>query len=143
MVGPFNVNVVSLDSTDPETGHWDADQVAANARRAIADRNTIAYLGDSGSGASALSLPMLNEAGVLQISPSDRLRRADEAGRARRARPLLPVGRPFVRPHRAGGRLQADASSRRCATRASAASRSPRTASSRRSASRVLSRTRS
>ena len=70
MVGPFSVNVVSLDDTDPDTGHWGADQVVTNARRAIADRNIMGYIGDSGSGATALTLPLLNEAGVLQIGPT-------------------------------------------------------------------------
>lgn len=70
MVGPFTVNVVSLDDTNPDTGHWGADQVVANARRAIADRNIMGYIGDSGSGATALTLPLLNEAGVLQIGPT-------------------------------------------------------------------------
>jgi hypothetical protein len=58
MVGPFSVNVVSLDDTDPDTGHWGADQVVTNTRRAIADRNIMGYIGDSGSGATALTLPL-------------------------------------------------------------------------------------
>ena len=69
MVGPFTVNVVSFDDTDPDTGRWDADAVVGNARRAISDRNVMAYIGMAGSGATALSLPLLNEAGVLQVSP--------------------------------------------------------------------------
>ena len=70
MVGPFSVNVVSLDDTDPDTGRWGADQAVTNARRAIADRNIMGYIADSGSGATALTLPLLNEAGVLQIGPT-------------------------------------------------------------------------
>ena len=54
MVGPFTVNVVSLDDTDPHTGHWGADQVVTNARRAIADRNIMGYISDSGSGDRSL-----------------------------------------------------------------------------------------
>ena len=50
MVGPFSVNVVSLDDTDPDTGRWGADQAVTNARRAIADRNIMGYIADSGSG---------------------------------------------------------------------------------------------
>jgi hypothetical protein len=69
-VGPFTINVVSLDDTDPDTGTWGADEVVTNARRAIADRNIMGYIGDSGSGATALTLPLLNEAGVLQIGPT-------------------------------------------------------------------------
>jgi branched-chain amino acid transport system substrate-binding protein len=70
MVGPFTVNVVSFDDTDPDTGRWGPDQAVGNARRAISDRNIIAYIGDSDSGATALSLPLLNEAGVLQVGPT-------------------------------------------------------------------------
>jgi branched-chain amino acid transport system substrate-binding protein len=70
MVGPFTVNVVSLDDTDPDTGRWGPDEAVTNARRAIADRNIMGYIGDSGSGATALTLPLLNEAGVLQIGPT-------------------------------------------------------------------------
>jgi branched-chain amino acid transport system substrate-binding protein len=70
MVGQFTVNVVTLDDSDPETGRWGAEQAVGNARRAIADRNIIAYISDSASGATALTLPLLNEAGVLQVGPS-------------------------------------------------------------------------
>jgi branched-chain amino acid transport system substrate-binding protein len=69
-VGAFTVNYVSLDAADPETGEWSAERVLANAETAIRDRNTIAYLGELDSPASALSLPLLNAAGVLQVSPS-------------------------------------------------------------------------
>jgi branched-chain amino acid transport system substrate-binding protein len=70
MAGPFTVSVVSFDDTDPDTGRWGQDQVIGNARRAISDRNIIAYIGMGDSGATALSLPLLNEAGVLQIGPT-------------------------------------------------------------------------
>ena len=69
MAGEFTVNLVTLDDTDPETGRWGKEQAVANARRAIADRNIIAYIGDTSSEATALTLPLLNEAGVLQIGP--------------------------------------------------------------------------
>ncbi len=69
-VGQFTVNVVSLDDTDPDTRQWDADQAVGNARRAIADRNIMGYISDSGAGATALTLPLLNEAGVLEIGPT-------------------------------------------------------------------------
>ena len=44
---------------------------SANARKAAQDASTIAYLGEFNSGASAISIPILNEAGILQISPSN------------------------------------------------------------------------
>jgi branched-chain amino acid transport system substrate-binding protein len=69
--GDYNVSFVSLDSADPETGGWDPGRVASNARRAVQTPNTIAYLGELEAGASAVSLPILNEGGILQVSPRD------------------------------------------------------------------------
>ena len=43
----------------------------ADARKAAQDPFTIVYLGEFNSGASAISIPILNEANILQISPSN------------------------------------------------------------------------
>ncbi|HEV2061920.1 MAG TPA: ABC transporter substrate-binding protein, partial [Solirubrobacteraceae bacterium] len=69
--GDYKISYVSLDSTDPRTGHWAPAQVAENARRAVEDLQTIAYLGELPTGASAISLPILNAGGMLQVSPGD------------------------------------------------------------------------
>jgi len=69
--GAYNVNFAVLDSADPETGRWDPGRVASNARRAVQDRQTIAYIGELETGASAVSVPILNEGGILQVSPRD------------------------------------------------------------------------
>ena len=69
--GPFTVAYVALDSADPETQRWSPGRVAANARVAVQDRQTIAYLGELETGASAISVPILNEGGILQVSPRD------------------------------------------------------------------------
>lgn len=66
--GPYTVKYRSLD--DASEGKWNPAQVANNARQAAQDRSTIVYLGEKDSGASAISIPVLNEAGVLQISPA-------------------------------------------------------------------------
>jgi branched-chain amino acid transport system substrate-binding protein len=71
--GRFNVNLVSLDDSTPDSERWEPGQVAANARRAAQDRATIAYIGELDTGASAISVPILNEAGMLQVSPGDTL----------------------------------------------------------------------
>ena len=39
-----------------------------NAKMAAEDTTTIAYLGDYDSGATAVSLPLINAAGILQVS---------------------------------------------------------------------------
>jgi branched-chain amino acid transport system substrate-binding protein len=70
-VGKFTIKYQSLDDATAAAGQWEAGAVSANARRAAQDQSTIAYLGEFNSGASAISIPVLNEAGILQISPSN------------------------------------------------------------------------
>jgi branched-chain amino acid transport system substrate-binding protein len=61
----------SLDDSTAVAEQWDPFQTAANARAAAYDSSTIAYLGEFNSGASAVSIPILNRAGIPQISPSN------------------------------------------------------------------------
>lgn len=68
-VGDLDIGLVALDDTRTQTGRWDPRQVAANAREAAENPATIAYIGDLDSGASAVSVPIVNEIGVLQVSP--------------------------------------------------------------------------
>jgi len=70
-VGKFKINYVSLDDATAATGKWDPGQTSADARKAAQDTGTIVYLGEFNSGASAISIPILNEAGILQISPAN------------------------------------------------------------------------
>lgn len=70
-VGNFTIKYQSLDDATPAAGKWEAGQVSANARKAAQDKSTIAYLGEFNSGASAISIPVLNEAGILQVSPAN------------------------------------------------------------------------
>ncbi|MFZ2112440.1 MAG: branched-chain amino acid ABC transporter substrate-binding protein [Solirubrobacteraceae bacterium] len=69
-VGHFTVSYVSLDDSSPTTGEWDPGVTASNAKAAAQDPTTIAYLGDFNSGATAVSLPLTNAAGILQVSPA-------------------------------------------------------------------------
>jgi branched-chain amino acid transport system substrate-binding protein len=69
--GRTDVKYVSLDDATAATGKWEPGQVSANARKAVSDPSTVAYLGEFNSGGSAVSIPILNEAGILQISPSN------------------------------------------------------------------------
>ena len=70
-VGKFTIKYVSLDDATAAAGKWDPGQTSADGRKAAQDASTIAYLGEFNSGASAISIPILNEANVLQISPSN------------------------------------------------------------------------
>jgi branched-chain amino acid transport system substrate-binding protein len=69
-VGPFAVSYASLDDSSPTGGEWDPGVTAANAKAAAQDPTTIAYLGDYNSGATAVSLPLINAASILQVSPA-------------------------------------------------------------------------
>ena len=70
-VGKFTIKYVSLDDSTAATGKWEPGATSANARKAAQDKSTIAYLGEFNSGASAISIPIINEAGILQVSPSN------------------------------------------------------------------------
>ncbi|HEV3095490.1 MAG TPA: branched-chain amino acid ABC transporter substrate-binding protein [Solirubrobacteraceae bacterium] len=69
-VGRFTVSYVSLDDSNAKTGQWDPDVTSANAKAVAQDPTTIAYIGDFNSGATAISLPLINGAGILQVSPA-------------------------------------------------------------------------
>src|SRR5689334_14694544 len=62
---------VSLDDSTRRAGSWTPEREAANARRASQNTPAIAYIGAFNSGATAVSLPILNEGGVPMISPSN------------------------------------------------------------------------
>jgi branched-chain amino acid transport system substrate-binding protein len=69
--GDYPIKYVSLDDATAAAGKWEAGQTSANARKVAQDDNAIAYLGEFNSGASAISIPINNEAGILQVSPSN------------------------------------------------------------------------
>jgi branched-chain amino acid transport system substrate-binding protein len=69
-VDHLRIGYASLDDANPKTGEWSPGITAANAKTAAQDTGTIAYLGDYDSAASAVSLPLINAAGILQVSPA-------------------------------------------------------------------------
>ena len=88
--GGLRIRFVELPATDDEEHAWDPSLVAQNAHRAADDPTAIAYLGELDYGATAVSLPITNDAGLLQVSPGDGL-----TSLARRA-----PGRPRAGPER-------------------------------------------
>ncbi len=68
--GKFRIAYFSLDDANPSTGVWSPEVTAGNAKTAAQDPSTIAYIGDLDSGATAVSLPLMNSAGILQVSPA-------------------------------------------------------------------------
>jgi branched-chain amino acid transport system substrate-binding protein len=84
------VRLVRLDATRNDDRVWEPALVSANAKRAADDPTSVAYLGELDYGASAVSLPVTNEKGILQVSPGDGLASLT----------TVPPGRPQAGPAR-------------------------------------------
>jgi branched-chain amino acid transport system substrate-binding protein len=69
--GPWTIHYLSLDDSSAAAGGWDPAQCAANARRAASDPKAAYYIGDFNSGCSEVSIPILNEADIPQVSPDN------------------------------------------------------------------------
>jgi branched-chain amino acid transport system substrate-binding protein len=69
--GDISVKYTSLDDSTAQAGTWTPEATAANARRVAQDDAAIAYIGEFNSGASAISIPLLNEVPIAQISPAN------------------------------------------------------------------------
>jgi branched-chain amino acid transport system substrate-binding protein len=68
-VGNTQIELQVLDDGN-ETGQWRSDKESENAQKVVADEQAVAYIGPYNSGAAMVSIPILNRAGMLQISPS-------------------------------------------------------------------------
>jgi branched-chain amino acid transport system substrate-binding protein len=69
--GRWTVDYTSLDDSTAAAGKWDPGQTAANARRAATDPRAVYYIGEFNSGASEVSIPILNQGGIPQVSPAN------------------------------------------------------------------------
>jgi len=69
--GAHTIKYEPLDDSTAQAGSWTPEQESANARKAAGDDSTAVYLGTFNSGAAAVSIPILNEAGIPMISPAN------------------------------------------------------------------------
>jgi branched-chain amino acid transport system substrate-binding protein len=69
--GSYSINYTSLNDATAAAGQWDPSQTAANARKAASDPAAVYYMGEFNSGASEVSAPILNTAGIAQDSPAN------------------------------------------------------------------------
>jgi branched-chain amino acid transport system substrate-binding protein len=69
-IGKYRIVLKSLDDSTAKRGTWDPVQTTANAHTAADDNSAIGYIGELNSGASAISIPVLNRVGIPQISPT-------------------------------------------------------------------------
>jgi hypothetical protein len=84
--GDVRVRAVCLPSAESD-GKLDLARIGANARRATEDSTTVGYIGEPTRAATRFSEPILESAGIAQISESSGaaavqklLRAVDEAG---------------------------------------------------------------
>jgi branched-chain amino acid transport system substrate-binding protein len=69
-IGRYQISLNVLNDAALPRGQWDPGQTSTNAHTAAANPTTIGYIGELNSGASAVSIPVLNRAGIAQISPA-------------------------------------------------------------------------
>ncbi|MBV9048946.1 MAG: hypothetical protein JOY58_11790, partial [Solirubrobacterales bacterium] len=69
-IGKYRIAFKSLDDATPLRGEWDPGQTTINANQALQDKTAVGYIGELNSGASAVSIPLLNRLGIAQISPT-------------------------------------------------------------------------
>jgi branched-chain amino acid transport system substrate-binding protein len=70
-VAGFHLAYSDLDDATAAAGQWTPDAETSNALRAVGDVNVMAYIGPFNSGAAKVSMPILNKAGVLMVSPAN------------------------------------------------------------------------
>jgi len=79
-IGRYRIVLQALDDSTLPRGNWDPAQTTANALIAARDPTTVGYLGELGSGASAVSIPVLSRVGIAQGSPASRAAGLTPAG---------------------------------------------------------------
>jgi branched-chain amino acid transport system substrate-binding protein len=69
-IGRLRIVLRPIDDASLHRLEWDPGVTSNDAHDAVIDPTTIGYIGDLSSGASAISIPILNRAGIAQISPT-------------------------------------------------------------------------
>ena len=69
-IGKYRIQLRALNDATAARGGWDPGQTTIGVRGAVLDPTAIGYVGELNSGASAVSIPPLNRAGIPQVSPT-------------------------------------------------------------------------
>jgi branched-chain amino acid transport system substrate-binding protein len=70
-VAGFNIDYRDLDDATAIAGAWTSERETANAIKASQNPDVMAYIGTFNSGAAKVSMPILNRAGLLMVSPAN------------------------------------------------------------------------
>ena len=93
--GKYTLAYEAWDDASAAQGQWDPAVETSNANKAAADPSIIAYLGTFNSGAAALSIPILDQAGPLvMISPANTYAGLTKPGKGAQGEPdkFYPTG---------------------------------------------------
>ncbi|GAB4213172.1 MAG: hypothetical protein OHK0012_08800 [Synechococcales cyanobacterium] len=69
--GTLKIDFQQYDDATAAAGKWEPAQVASNANRIAADKDVVAVIGHFNSGAAKISLPILNKANLVMVSPAN------------------------------------------------------------------------
>lgn len=67
----FKLEYLDLDDATAAAGNWTIEQEIANANQARTDPDVMVYVGTYNSGAAKVSMPILNKANILMVSPAN------------------------------------------------------------------------
>ncbi|HVL54074.1 MAG TPA: branched-chain amino acid ABC transporter substrate-binding protein [Vitreimonas sp.] len=67
----WTIKYEDKDDSTAEAGQWTQDKEIENATGAANDENVVAYIGPFNSGAAQVSIPILCNAGLVQVSPAN------------------------------------------------------------------------
>ncbi|ABG04979.1 Extracellular ligand-binding receptor [Rubrobacter xylanophilus DSM 9941] len=70
-VAGLKIEYESLDDATAQSGQWDEGKCAENAQQAAQDEEIVGWIGPFNSGCAAVEIPILNEAGLVMISPAN------------------------------------------------------------------------
>ena len=70
-IGDFSIEYLDLDDATAAAGQWTAEAETANADQAVKDSDVMVYIGTYNSGAAKISMPILNRAQLLMVSPAN------------------------------------------------------------------------
>jgi branched-chain amino acid transport system substrate-binding protein len=70
-VDGYTIAYEDWDDASPQKGNWDPQVEAQNANKAVKDTSIVGYIGTFNSGASKISMPVLNKEGLVMVSPAN------------------------------------------------------------------------
>ncbi|HIK11029.1 MAG TPA: branched-chain amino acid ABC transporter substrate-binding protein [Oscillatoriaceae cyanobacterium M33_DOE_052] len=69
--GQLKIQYEPYDDATAAAGKWDPAQVTSNSNKMAADKSVVAVIGHYNSGAAKLSIPILNQADLVMVSPAN------------------------------------------------------------------------